>query len=60
MTDFFEIDEKNKTIKILDLDDFSDEDLKKYIAELEKEIERVNAEIKKKSSIKKNAEMFFK
>ena len=60
MTDFFEIDEKNKTIKILDLDDFSDEDLKKYIAELEKEIERVNAEIKKKSSMKKNAEMFFK
>ena len=29
MTDFFEIDEKNKTIKSLNLDDLSIEDLKK-------------------------------
>jgi len=34
MTDFFEIDEKNKTIKILNLDEFSIEDLSKYLNEL--------------------------
>ena len=60
MTDFFEIDEKKKTIKTLNLDDFSIEDLKKYIDELKAEIERVELEIKKKESLKKNAEKFFK
>ena len=60
MTDFFEIDEKNKSINIIDLDDFSAEDLEKYITELEKEIERVKVELKKKDNLKKNAEMFFK
>ena len=28
MTDFFEVDEKQKTVKILNLDDFSVEDYK--------------------------------
>ena len=41
MTDFFEIDEKQKTVKILNLDDFSIEDLKNYISELQTEIIRV-------------------
>jgi hypothetical protein len=41
MTDFFEIDEKNKTIKILNLDEKNIEDLSKYLKELNKEIERV-------------------
>ena len=35
MTDFFEVDEKQKTVKILNLEDFSIEDLKNYISELE-------------------------
>ena len=35
MIDFFEIDESNKTIKILNLDDLSIEDLNKYILEFE-------------------------
>ena len=60
MTDFFEIDEKNKTIKILNLDEFSIEDLSKYLKELNKEIERVEVEVKKKISVKKDAEEFFK
>ena len=60
MTDFFEIDEKNKTIKILNLDEFSIEDLSKYLKELNKEIERVEVEVKKKVSVKKDAEEFFK
>ena len=60
MTDFFEIDEKNKTIKSLNLDDLSIEDLKKYIDELLDEIERVKLEISKKQNSKKSAESFFK
>ena len=60
MTDFFEIDDNKKTIKILNLDDLSTEDLDKYITELKLEIERVNIEIKKKNSFKKSAENFFK
>ena len=60
MTDFFEIDEKQKTVKILNLDDFSIEDLQNYISELETEILRVKDEIKKKEKSKLNAENFFK
>ena len=41
MDDFLEIDEKKKTINSLNLDDFSVEDLEKYISELNKEILRV-------------------
>ena len=60
MTDFFEIDEKQKTVKILNLDDFSIEDLQNYISELQTEILRVQDEIKKKKDLKLNAEKFFK
>ena len=60
MTDFFEIDETRKTIKTLNLEDFSIEDLKKYIVELNEEIDRVNNEIKKKNSVQKEAEKYFK
>ncbi len=60
MTDFFEIDEKQKTVKILNLDDFSIEDLKNYLDQLKKEMERVNMEINKKDDSKKRAEKFFK
>ena len=60
MTDFFEIDEKQKTVKILNLDDFSIEDLQNYISELQTEILRVQDEIKKKENLKLDAEKFFK
>ena len=60
MTDFFEVDEKQKTVKILNLDDFSVEDLQDYISELQTEIQRVQDEIKKKENLKLNAEKFFK
>jgi len=60
MIDFFEVDEKQKTVKILNLDDFSVEDLQNYISELETEILRVQDEIKKKENLKLNAEKFFK
>ena len=60
MTDFFEVDEKQQTVKILNLDDFSIEDLKNYVSELQIEILRVKDEIKKKENLKLNAEKFFK
>ncbi len=60
MTDFFEVDEKQKTVKILNLDDFSVEDLQNYISELQTEIQRVQDEIRKKEKLKLNAEKFFK
>ena len=60
MTDFFEVDEKQKTVKILNLDDFSVEDLQNYISELQTEILRVKYEIKKKENLKLKAEKFFK
>ncbi len=60
MTDFFEVDEKQKTVKILNLDDFSVEDLQNYISEIQTEILRVQDEIKKKENLKINAEKFFK
>ena len=60
MTDFFEVDEKQKTVKILNLDDFSVEDLQNYISELQTELLRVQDEIKKKENLKLDAEKFFK
>ena len=60
MTDFFEVDEKQKTVKILNLDDFSVEDFQIYISELHTEILRVQDEIKNKENLKLNAEKFFK
>ena len=59
MDDFFEVDEKKKTIKSINLDDFSIEDLEKYKTELNKEIVRVNLEIEKKGKLKSTAEEYF-
>ena len=59
MTDFLEIEEKKKTINTLNLDDFSIEDLKKYMNELENEINRVKKEIAKKNKILNEADKFF-
>ena len=60
MDDFLEIDEKKKTINTLILDDFSVEDLEKYISELRNEILRVEQEIKKKNKFKDEANKIFK
>ena len=42
MNEFLEYDISNKSIKSLNLDDFSVEDLDKYILELKDEINRAN------------------
>ena len=60
MSDFFEIDEKKKAIKKLNLEDLSLENLKEYISELEEEIMRVKGEIDLKKTSMSEAEKYFK
>ena len=50
MTDFLEFEENKKTIKKLNLEDLSIENLKEYILELEEEIIRVKGEIELKNN----------
>ena len=51
MGDFLEFDDEKKSIKSINLDDFSVEDLRKYIKELEDEKKRTELEMKKKNSL---------
>ena len=60
MRDFLPNEELKKTIKSLNLDDFSIEDLNKYIIELKEEIFRVEKEVEKKSDLISKAQKFFK
>ena len=60
MNEFLEYEESKKSIKSLNLDDFSVEDLDKYILELKNEIDRVNMEKVKKKKLITEAENIFK
>ena len=60
MSDFLEFEKETKGIKSINLDDFSIEDLKEYVDELTKELERVKIEMKKKFKFKSEAEKLFK
>ena len=60
MNDILENHQKEKTIKSINLDDFSIEDLNHYLNELKGEIERVKSEKEKKSQIIDEAHNFFK
>ena len=60
MSDFLEFDKDTKTLKSINLDDFSVEDLNEYMDELTKEVGRVKKEIHKKNELKTDAEKFFK
>ena len=60
MNEFLEYEESKKSINALNLDDFSIEDLNKYINELKEEIFRVENEIEKKSDLMSKAQKFFK
>ena len=60
MTDFLEFDKDKKTIKKLNLEDLSIENLKEYILELEEEIMRVKGEIELKNNSINEAEKYFK
>tara|TARA_B100001057_G_scaffold553_1_gene513 strand:+ start:323 stop:505 length:183 start_codon:yes stop_codon:yes gene_type:complete len=60
MNEFLEYEETKKSIKSLNLDDFSIEDLDKYTSELKDEIDRVNMEKIKKKKLISEAENIFK
>ena len=60
MSDFLEFEENKKTIKKLNLEDLSIENLKEYILELEEEIMRVKGEIELKNKSISEAEKYFK
>ena len=60
MTDFLEFDENKKTVKKLNLEDLSIENLKEYILELEQEIMRAKGEIELKNNSINEAEKYFK
>ena len=60
MNEFLEYEESKKSIKSLNLDDFSIEDLDKYTSELKDEIDRVNMEKIKKKKLISDAENIFK
>ena len=60
MNEFLEYEESKKSFKSLNLDDFSVEDLDKYILELKNEIDRVNIEKLKKKKLISDAENIFK
>ena len=60
MNEFLEYEESKKSIKSLNLDDFSIEDLDKYTSELKDEINRVTVEKVKKKKLISEAENIFK
>ena len=60
MNSFIEFDEEKKTLKSINLDDFSIEDLEEYIETLFAEINRSNVEIKKRLKTKEEAQKIFK
>ena len=60
MNEFLEYEESKKSIKSLNLDDFSLEDLDKYTLELKDEIDRVTMEKIKKKKLISEAENIFK
>ena len=60
MDDYLEIEKDTKTLKSINLEDFSIEDLKEYIEQLKKEIERVKNELEKKLKSQIEAEKYFK
>ena len=60
MTDFLEINEKEKTIESLNLEDLSIDNLRQYISELQEEIKRAQEEISLKESSINEAEKYFK
>ncbi len=60
MNDLLEFDNEKKTIKSINFDDFSVEDLVLYLNELNNEIKRTEDEIKKKNKVQEEAKKLFK
>ena len=60
MNSFLEFEEDKKTIKSINLDNFSIEDLKEYIDGLKLEVKKAEEEIKQRIKTKEEAQKFFK
>ena len=60
MDDYLEFEKDTKTLKSINLDDFSVEDLHEYIGQLEQETNRVKIELEKKLKFKAEAKKYFK
>ena len=60
MDDYLEFEKDTKVLKSINLDDFSVEDLEKYIEQLDNEKGRVKLELKKKLKSQIEAEKYFK
>ena len=60
MNDFLEFDNEKKTVKLINLEDFSVEDLLEYIKELNLEVERTKIELKNKQKYQEEANKLFK
>ena len=60
MDDYLEFEKDTRSLKSINLDDFSVAELKLYINQLNEEIRRVDAEIEKKQKTQKEAEKYFK
>ena len=60
MDSFVEFEEDKKTIKSINLDDFSIEDLEEYIVSLTLEVKKAKEEIKERIKTKEEAQKFFK
>ena len=59
MSNFLDFDDEKKTIKSINLDDFSIEDLEEYIFNLKLEIKRVELEIKNKKKPEQIAQALY-
>lgn len=60
MDDYLEFDANKKTLKSINLDDYSVEDLQEYIEVLLLEVKRAKKEEEEKTKIKTEARKFFK
>tara|TARA_Y100000815_G_scaffold83436_1_gene72265 strand:+ start:10953 stop:11135 length:183 start_codon:yes stop_codon:yes gene_type:complete len=60
MNSFLEFEEDKKTIKSINLDNFSIEDLEEYIDGLKSEVKKAEEEIKQRIKTKGEAQKFFK
>lgn len=60
MNGFLEFEEDKKTIKSINLDNFSIEDLEEYIDGLKLEVKKAEEEIKQRIKTKGEAQKFFK
>ena len=60
MNSFSEFEEDKKTIKSINLDNFSIEDLEEYIDGLKLEVKKAEEEIKQRIKTKGEAQKFFK